>query len=273
MPVRIFQEPGCQAPPPGGRAGSWPRTGVRRHPAGGKPGTGHPGVPGSGRVPICPGRGVFQHGLRRFRRKGIHVPGERDCRSRSAKRSGTDGKTAPDAGHAVKLWSGSAEPQVGKESRFSERRSRSFCVIHERFVNDQRTSGSSGQPCAGPLRPAGCRTDCWDLPEKQRFRLRPPVPPDDKETGERNSVPPVRMERTSMPWRRQASLYSEKAGSGMTACLRFNARGKGVNGFYVIISKYEAAGRKPVMNRRQFSQIRRIRRRVGYCVFHGLPQC
>ena len=97
--------PGHEAPPPGGREGSWPRTGVRRSPAGGGEPAEQvvPAFPVPGAFPVCPGGGLCQHGLHRCRRKGIHVPGGQGLPQPLRERSGTDGKTAPDAGHAVNL--------------------------------------------------------------------------------------------------------------------------------------------------------------------------
>lgn len=218
--------PGHEAPPPGGREGSWPRTGVRRRPAGRRAcGTGRPGVPGSGRVPCLPRRRVVparpsplppqRHS--RSRRAGIAAAAPRAERHRW--------KTAPDAGHAVKLGQGAQNHQVGKEGCFMEQRFRSLCVIHERFVNDPEDFGAAldnpvqglcVQQAAGRI--AGiCQKNSASVcglflqTAKRREEGIPFLRPDGKNLRA--------VAQAGQP-------VFGKAGSGMTACLRFNARGR-----------------------------------------------
>lgn len=206
--------PGHEAPPPGGRAGSWPQTGVRRHPAGRKAcGTGHSGVPGSGRVPCPPRRGVFQSGPHRRRREGVHVPGGQGLPQPLCERRCADGKTAPDAGHAVKLGQGAQNHQVGKEGRFTEQRFRSLCVIHERFINDPDDFRAAlNGSCAGASAvQQGHRTDWRDsarktaLPSAACSARR-------RRDGRKEFRSSVRMERTSVPWRRAGQPVFGKSG-------------------------------------------------------------
>lgn len=184
-----------------------------------------PAFPVPGAFPVCPGGGVCQHGLHRCRRKGIHVPGGQGLPQPLRERSGTDGKTAPDAGHAVKLGQGAQNHQVGKEGRFTEQRFRSLCVIHERFVNDPEDFGAAldnpvqgrcVQQAAGRI--AGiCQKNSASVcglflqTAKRREEGIPFLRPDGKNIRA--------VAQAGQP-------VFGKAGSGMTACLRFNARGR-----------------------------------------------
>ena len=120
----FFQEPGCQAmrrP----RQAEEKEVGLGREYGGARQGGEPaeqvvPAFPVPGAFPVCPGGGLCQHGLHRCRRKGIHVPGGQGLPQPLRERSGTDGKTAPDAGHAVKFGQGAQNHQVGKEGRFTE---------------------------------------------------------------------------------------------------------------------------------------------------------